>query len=118
MLVEVRLPVAPAGQKAGFAEVSMRKGDFAWALAAVLLTISDGCIAQVAIACAGVADRARRLPSVEQAITGQRADPATYARAGELARDAVSPFGDVATPAEYRKDLVRSLVERALAAAV
>ena len=118
MLVEVRLPVAPAGQKAGFAEVSMRKGDFAWALAAVLLTISDGRIAQVAIACAGVADRALRLPSVEHAITGQRADPATYARAGELARDAVSPFGDVATPAEYRKDLVRSLVERALAAAV
>jgi carbon-monoxide dehydrogenase medium subunit len=118
MLVEVRLPLAPAGQKAGFAEVSMRKGDFAWALAAVLLTISDGRIAQVAIACAGVDDRARRLPSVEQAITGQSADSATYARAGELARDAVTPFGDVATPAEYRKDLVRSLVERALSDAV
>jgi len=118
MLVEVRLPVVSAGQKAGFAEVSMRKGDFAWALAAVLMTVSNGRITQVAIACAGVSDRARRLPSVEQAIAGQSADSATYARAGELARDAVSPFGDAATPAEYRKDLVRSLVERALAGAV
>lgn len=115
MLVEVRLPLATAGQKAGFAEVSMRKGDFAWALAAVLLTVSGGRIAHVAIACAGVGDRARRLPSVEQAITGQPADKATFARAGALARDAVSPFGDAATPAEYRKDLVRTLVERALA---
>lgn len=117
MLVEVRLPVAPAGQKAGFAEVSMRKGDFAWALAAVLLTVSNGRITQVAIACAGVSDRARRLPSVEQTITGKPADSATFARAGELARDAVSPFDDAATPAEYRKDLVRTLVERALAGA-
>jgi carbon-monoxide dehydrogenase medium subunit len=115
MLVEVRLPLATAGQKAGFAEVSMRKGDFAWALAAVLLTVSGGRIAHVAVACAGVGDRARRLPSVEQAITGQPADKATFARAGALARDAVSPFGDAATPAEYRKDLVRTLVERALA---
>jgi carbon-monoxide dehydrogenase medium subunit len=81
MLVEVRLPVVSAGQKAGFAEVSMRKGDFAWALAAVLMTVSNGRITQVAIACAGVSDRARRLPSVEQAIAGQSADSATYARA-------------------------------------
>jgi aerobic carbon-monoxide dehydrogenase medium subunit len=50
MLIEVRVPVAPAGQKAGFAEVSMRKGDFAWALAAVLLTVADGKITQVEIA--------------------------------------------------------------------
>jgi aerobic carbon-monoxide dehydrogenase medium subunit len=117
LLVEVRVPVAPAGQKAGFAEVSMRKGDFAWALAAVLLTVADGKIAQVVIACAGVSDRACRLTTVEQAITGQPANAATFARAGELARAAVNPFGDAATSAEYRKDLVRVLVERALAGA-
>jgi aerobic carbon-monoxide dehydrogenase medium subunit len=117
MLVEVRAPVAPAGQKAGFAEVSMRKGDFAWALAAVLFTASDGKITQVAIACAGVSDRACRLPTVEQAITGQRADAATFARAGELARAAVNPFGDAVTSAEYRKDLLCVLVERAMAGA-
>jgi aerobic carbon-monoxide dehydrogenase medium subunit len=117
LLMEVRVPVAPPGQKAGFAEVSMRKGDFAWALAAVLLTVADGKIKQVAIACAGVSDRACRLPSVEQAITGQPADTNTFARAGELARAAVSPYGDAATSAEYRKDLVRVLVGRALAGA-
>lgn len=118
MLVEVRVPVAPAGQKAGFAEVSMRKGDFAWALAAVLLTVSNGRIAQAVIACAGVDDRARRLHSVEQAITGQAADAATFKRAGSLARDAVNPHDDATTPAEYRKDLVCSLVEKAFVGAV
>jgi aerobic carbon-monoxide dehydrogenase medium subunit len=115
MLVEVRLPVAPAGQKAGFREVSMRRGDFAWALAAVLLTVQGGQITQVAIACAGVGDRAGRLPSVEAAIQGQPANAATFARAGELAAAAVSPFGDAAVSAQYRKDLVRVLVERSLA---
>jgi aerobic carbon-monoxide dehydrogenase medium subunit len=117
LLVDVRVPVAPAGQKAGFAEVSMRKGDFAWALAAVLLTVADGKITQVVIACAGVSDRACRLPTVEQAITGQPANATTFARAGELARAAVNPFGDAATSAQYRKDLVRVLVERALSSA-
>jgi aerobic carbon-monoxide dehydrogenase medium subunit len=115
MLVEVRLPVAPAGQKAGFGEVSMRKGDFAWATAAVLLTVAGGKITQVAIAAAGIADRACRLSTVEAAIAGQAATQATFARAGELAAAAVTPFGDAAISAEYRKDLLRTLVERALA---
>jgi aerobic carbon-monoxide dehydrogenase medium subunit len=114
MLVEVRVPVAPAGQKAGFREVSMRKGDFAWALAAVLLTVEEGRVKNVAIAAAGVGDRACRLRSVEAAITGAAANAATFARAGELASAAVRPFGDAATSAEYRKDLIRVLVERAL----
>jgi aerobic carbon-monoxide dehydrogenase medium subunit len=115
MLVEVRVPVAPAGQKAGFREVSMRKGDFAWALAAVLLTVQGGKIAQVAIACAGVGDRAARLASGEATLLGQPANAATFARAGELAAAAVSPFGDAAVSAQYRKDLVKVLVERSLA---
>jgi aerobic carbon-monoxide dehydrogenase medium subunit len=115
MLAEVRVPIAPAGQKAGFRETSMRRGDFAWALAAVLLTVSGGKVAQVAIAAAGVGDRACRLPSVEAAIAGQPANAATFERAGELASAAVSPFGDAAQSAQYRKDLVRVLVPRALA---
>jgi aerobic carbon-monoxide dehydrogenase medium subunit len=115
MLVEVRVPVAPARQKAGFREVSMRRGDFAWALAAVLMTVQDGKISQVAIACAGVGDRAARLTSVEAALQGQPANAGTFARAGELAAAAVSPFGDAAVSAQYRKDLVKVLVERSLA---
>jgi aerobic carbon-monoxide dehydrogenase medium subunit len=115
MLVEVRVPVAPAGQKAGFREVSMRRGDFAWALAAVLMTVQGGQIAQVAIACAGMGDRAGRLASVETALQGQPANAATFARAGEWAAAAVSPFGDAAVSAQYRKDLVKVLVERSLA---
>ncbi len=115
MLVEVRVPVAPAGQRAGFREVSMRRGDFAWALAAVLMTVQGGKISQVAIACAGVGDRAARLTSVEAALQGQPANAGTFARAGELAAAAVSPFGDAAVSAQYRKDLVKVLVERSLA---
>jgi aerobic carbon-monoxide dehydrogenase medium subunit len=114
MLVEVRVPVSPAGQKAGFREVSMRKGDFAWASVAVLLTVAAGKVAQVAIAAAGIGERATRLPSVEAAITAQAADAATFARAGDLAAAAVTPFGDAAISAEYRQDLLRVLVARAL----
>jgi aerobic carbon-monoxide dehydrogenase medium subunit len=55
------------------------------------------------------------LASVEAALLGQPANAATFARAGELAAAAVSPFGDAAVSAQYRKDLVKVLVERSLA---
>jgi CO/xanthine dehydrogenase FAD-binding subunit len=50
-------------------------------------------------------------------MTGQAATASTFARAGELAQAAVSPYGDAAIPAQYRKDLVRVLVERAMSEA-
>jgi aerobic carbon-monoxide dehydrogenase medium subunit len=115
MLVEVRVPSMPAGTRTAFREVSMRKGDFAWASVAALLAVRDGRIASVALAAAGIGTRALRLSSVESAISGQPAEPATFKRAGELAAAAVTPTGDAAIPAEYRRDLLRTLVERTLA---
>jgi aerobic carbon-monoxide dehydrogenase medium subunit len=115
MLVEVRVPVAPKGQTFGFREVSMRKGDYAWTVVATLLTVQAGKITQVAISAAGIASKAMRLTAVEQSVIGQAATQATFDKAGQLAFDTVQPTGDVATSAEYRRDLLRSLVSRTLA---
>jgi aerobic carbon-monoxide dehydrogenase medium subunit len=115
MLVEVRVPVAPKGQTFGFREVSMRKGDYAWTVVATLLTVQAGKITQAAISAAGIASKAMRLTAVEQSVIGQAATQATFDKAGQLAFDTVKPTGDVATSAEYRRDLLRSLVSRTLA---
>ena len=115
MLVEVRIPVIAQGQSWGFREVSMRKGDFAWASVATILTVQAGKIGSAAIAAAGVGACAQRLTSVETAITGASADTATFARAGKLAFDAVNPADDASNSAQYRRELVRTLVERTLA---
>ncbi|MFK7965524.1 MAG: xanthine dehydrogenase family protein subunit M [Burkholderiaceae bacterium] len=117
MLIEVRVPFAPAGQKAGFSETSMRKGDFAWALAAALMTLRADKIEEVTITCGGVGDRPVRLTDVEAALIGQTANDALFKRAGDLAKDAVQPYGDAAVSAQYRQDLIQTLVPRALAQA-
>ena len=117
MLVEVRVPGATAGQSFGFEEVSMRKGDYAWAVVACLATVTNGQFTQVTVAAAGIDSRAIRLPSAEQAAVGKAATQAVCDTAGQAAYDAVEPFGDVANSAQYRRDLIRALVSRTLAQA-
>jgi aerobic carbon-monoxide dehydrogenase medium subunit len=114
MLVEVRVPVAPKGQTFGFREISMRKGDYAWTVVATLLTVQAGKITHAAIAAAGIASKALRLTAVEQAVVGQAATQATFDNAGQVAFDTVKPTGDVVTSAEYRRDLLRTLVSRTM----
>jgi CO/xanthine dehydrogenase FAD-binding subunit len=79
------------------------------------VTLRAGKIDSAAITAAGIGANALRLKSVEAAITGAAADVATFARAGQLAYDAVEPSGDAAISAQYRRDLVRTLVQRSLA---
>ena len=115
LLVEVQVPILLPDDGFGFHEVSMRKGDFAWASVAVLMRCAGGRVERVAIAVAGVNPQATRLHGVEAALTGGAADAAAFERAGIAAAAAVNPPHDVMTPANYRRDLVRALVPRALA---
>lgn len=115
LVTEIRVPVAPAGQGWAFEEESPRKGDFAMAAVAVTLTMSGGNCAQACIAVAGMGDHAERLPTVEALLNGSRFDDALIARAGALARTSVNPTASsFHADADFKRDLVEALVERAL----
>src|SRR5260221_352303 len=62
----------------------------------------------------GVADRPRRLPSVEAALNGHVIDEATIAKAEAATHAAVDPQDDIHASAAYRRALVGTMVERAL----
>jgi aerobic carbon-monoxide dehydrogenase medium subunit len=115
MLVEVRIPVAPAGQGWGFHEVSVRKGDFAIVAACATLQIKAGAVSAAAIAVAGCGAHAQRLRGVEQTLVGRKPDATVLSEAAASAAAAVNPGSDMHGNAEYRRDLVRALVARALA---
>ncbi|GAA4356931.1 xanthine dehydrogenase family protein subunit M [Variovorax defluvii] len=115
MLVQLRIPVAPAGQGWGFHEVSTRKGDFAYVCVGALLTVQGCRIATAAVCAAGIGGRAVRLDSVERSLVGQPAAEQTFQRAGEEARRNVSPSGDLMVSGEYRSELIEVLTRRALA---
>lgn len=117
ILVEVRLPLLPEDARAGFYEFSRRAGDFALASCLAAFTLENGRIARAWIGVGGAEAHPRRLAEAEAALIGRAPDTAAFAAAGDAASAAVEPIEDVNTNAAYRRDLVRTVVRRALDAA-
>jgi carbon-monoxide dehydrogenase medium subunit len=114
LLVEVRLPLLRAGTKTGFYEFSRRAGDFAIAMALATYRVEGGKIVAPRVAVGGAEPHARRIVEAEQALTGQAPGPAAFAAAAERAAAAVDPMEDINNTAQYRRDLVGTVVRRAL----
>jgi aerobic carbon-monoxide dehydrogenase medium subunit len=114
ILVEVRIPVAPTNAGWGFHEVNVRKGDFAIVAAAATLQNKDGKIQAASIALAGVESHAIRLPQAEKALIGGKADDVALRAAAAACAATVNPTSDIHGSAEYRRDLAKTLVYRAL----
>ncbi|BDB30278.1 MULTISPECIES: FAD binding domain-containing protein [Cupriavidus] len=117
ILVEVQIPVPASRRGYAFEEVSARQGDFAMTLVAALLDIRGGRIEEASVAYAGVSDRARRLPAVEQALTGQSPSTELFDRVAALASEGFDLIEDIHADRQYRHDLIRTLTARALARA-
>ena len=114
LLAEARLPLLPAGTKFGFNEFSRRAGDFAMASSLAVYTLKDGKIAEARVGVGGAEPSPRRIPEAEAVVNGQAPSEAVFQAAAEAAADAIDPLEDHQTNAEYRRDLVRAVVSRAL----
>jgi carbon-monoxide dehydrogenase medium subunit len=64
----------------------------------------------------GVADTPRRLRQAEDALRGE-GEPKTAGEFGKIVRACVSPESDIHASAEYRKNLIGALAERAFTTA-
>ncbi len=116
LLAEVRLPVLPEGTRFGFNEFSRRAGDFAMSAALVTYRVVDGKIAESRVGVGGAEASPRRIAEAEQALAGQAPGDKAFRAAAEAAANAIDPLVDHQTDAEYRRDLVRAVVRRALEA--
>ena len=114
LLVEARLPLLAPDAKFGFNEFSRRAGDFAIASALVTYRLQGGFMTEVHVGVGGAEARPRRLAQAEAALNGQRPGDTTFRAAAEAAALAVDPLEDHQTSGEYRRDLVRAVVRRAL----
>ncbi|HML13803.1 MAG TPA: FAD binding domain-containing protein, partial [Xanthobacteraceae bacterium] len=117
LLVAAELPLLPAGTRAGFAEFSRRKGDFAIAMALASYRLERGAMIEPRVAIGGAEARARRVPEAEAVLCGRAPQAGVFAQAGEAAAAAVDPLEDLNNTATYRRGLVRTLTERALESA-
>ena len=117
LLVEVRLPILPSDTKFGFNEFNRRAGDFAIAAAFVSYRLRDGKIVEPRIGVGGAEPSPRRIAEAERALNGQTPGDAAFRAAAEAAAKAVEPLEDHQTTGDYRRDLVRAVVRRALESA-
>jgi carbon-monoxide dehydrogenase medium subunit len=114
LLAEARLPLLPTDSKFGFNEISRRACVFAMAAALVTYRIQGDKIADARIGVGGAEPSPRRVPEAEAELNGKSAGNAVFVAAAEAAAGAIDPLEDHQTNADYRRDLVRAVVRRAL----
>jgi carbon-monoxide dehydrogenase medium subunit len=116
LLAEVRLPLLADGTRFGFNEFSRRAGDFAMSAALVTYRLVDGKIAEARVGVGGAESSPRRIAEAEAALNGKAPGDDAFRAAAEAAATAIDPLVDHQTDADYRRDLVRAVVRRALEA--
>jgi len=114
LLAEARLPLLSNDTRFGFNEFSRRAGDFAMAASLATYRVQDGKIRDARVGVGGAESFPRRIPEAEAALNGNAATDAAFRVAADAAAKAIDPLEDHQTNADYRRDLVRAVVRRAL----
>ena len=114
LLTHVRLPLLARDAKFGFNEFSRRAGDFAMSAALVTWRLQDGKMCDVHVGVGGAEPSPRRIAEAEAVLEGEGPTDAAFRAAAQAAASAVDAMEDHQTSADYRRDLVRAVVRRAL----
>src|SRR5579863_113141 len=115
IVFEIDFPILRGHTGWAFEEVARRFGDFALASIAVSFALLDGAIADARVAVMGVADTPLRLRKAEDALNGAKGGAEDASQFAKVVRASVSPSDDIHVSAEYRKNLIGALAEKAFA---
>ena len=108
-------PTPPARSGGAYVKLERKVGDFATAAVAAQLTLGDdGVITSAGIGLTNVGPTPIRASAAEAFLVGRAPEPGVVAEAARLAMQAARPTSDLRGSAEYKRDLVRVLGERAL----
>jgi len=113
IVVAVDLPGLPAATGWGFEEFAQRRGDFAVAGVAALVTREGGTVINTRITLMGLHDTPVRARSAEAAFGESGIEAAAVA-----ARQDADPMNDLHGSADYRRHLAEALTRRVLTAAL
>jgi len=83
-------------------------------MALVTLECDGSRITAARLGLGGVADRPLRLRELEAKMVGQHADETTFKAIATEASSLITPTSDIHGTAEYRKDLIKAVLSRAL----
>lgn len=114
LLTEIRVAVPATGSRAAYEKFSHPASRYAVVGVAVILQTEGGVCRRARVAITGAAASARRLTSLETALTGQKLDAASIAAACRNLVSADDLLADAVASADYRAHLVDVLTKRAL----
>ena len=116
LLRSIRIPPLAENQRAIFLKLGLRRAQAISVVdaAAVIGLDADGIVTHARIALGSVAATIVRVPAAENHLVGKSLNSETIAECGRLASAAVTPIDDVRGSAEYRSEMVKILVARAL----
>jgi carbon-monoxide dehydrogenase medium subunit len=114
MVVGVSLPKTPKGMGTAFFNLVRTHADIAKVIVAVALLADNGVCEQARIAVGSAAPTVFRATEAEALLRNRKVTAELLTRVCEIAADATRPITDFRSNAEYRKEMTRVLVNRAL----
>lgn len=115
ILTEIRIPVPPARSGGAYAKLKRKTGDFAVAAAAVQLTLNGkGAVERAAICLTNAGLTPVEAADAAKYLAGKMPDEKSIMEAAKMAAAKSSPGADRRGSVEYKKEMARVLVGRAL----
>ena len=119
ILIEIRIPKPAARSGGAYLKLERKVGDFAIVGVAAMVRLDEsGKIAAASIGLTNVGLTAIRARRAEETLRGQAPDDKALAAAGAAAASESQPVSDLRGPADYKRDVVRVLTQRAIRKAV
>jgi carbon-monoxide dehydrogenase medium subunit len=114
MVTEIQVPSIPARTGCTFLKLTKTTADIGKLSVSVAMTITDNTCQDAKIALGSVAPTPMRARQAEQTLRGRKLDKSAIARAAEIAAIEAKPITDLWSNVEYRKEMVKVLVRRAI----
>lgn len=116
LLRAIHLPAMSEDKRGIFLKLGLRRAQAISVVdAAVVLTLhADGIVSEARIALGSVAPTIVRVPPAEDFLRGKQLTPSVIAEAARIAGDNPAPIDDVRGSAEYRSEMIKVLVAKAL----
>lgn len=117
ILQEIFIPEVPANSLGAYLKLGRRKSlDLALVSVAVLLTVDcgSGICQRARVALGAVSPMPMRAKETEKFLEGKELKESLIREAGEVAQKECRPISDIRATAEYRREMVKVLAERAI----
>jgi carbon-monoxide dehydrogenase medium subunit len=114
LLTEVRIPTPAPGSGGAYVKLERKVGDYAISAAAVRLTMDGSTCSGARIALTNVSPVPMRATGAEAALVGNALTEDVIEGAGQAAAQECDPSGDLRGSEEYKRDVTRVLVKRAI----